>query len=43
MKFNLTDEEKAQLYRMGSKARRGFFLDCWSWQEHLGTRGFGTA
>jgi NTE family protein len=40
-KFNLADEEKVQLYRMGYEATRDFFLKRWSWQEHLRTRGFG--
>jgi NTE family protein len=40
-KFNLTDEEKADLYRRGYEATRQFLLDRWSWQEHLRTRGFG--
>jgi NTE family protein len=40
-KFNLADEEKAHLYRIGYEATRRFFLEQWSWQEHLRTRGFG--
>jgi NTE family protein len=38
--FNLTDEQKDQLYRNGYEATRAFFLKDWSWAGHLRLRNF---
>jgi NTE family protein len=39
-KFNLTDDDKDQLYIRGYESARAFFLDRWSWTKHLAARGF---
>lgn len=38
--FNLSDEKKERLYRIGYEGTRDFFLNRWSWKEHLRLRGF---
>ncbi len=39
-KFNLTNEDKSNLYREGYEATRKFLLETWDWQKHLTSRGF---
>jgi NTE family protein len=38
--FNLTDDHKDRLYRIGYEGTRDFFLNRWDWKEHLRVRGF---
>lgn len=38
--FNLSDEDKAALYKEGYKQTKEFLLNQWSWKEHLKSRGF---
>ncbi|MEO0988732.1 MAG: patatin-like phospholipase family protein [Cyanobacteria bacterium J06639_14] len=38
--FNLTHEDKNNLYQQGYERTRTFLLNEWSWQEHLQARGF---
>jgi NTE family protein len=38
--FNLGDEQKDRLYRIGYESTRDFFLHRWDWKEHLRVRGF---
>lgn len=38
--FNLGDEQKDMLYRIGYESTRDFFLHRWDWKEHLRLRGF---
>ncbi|MFO0959369.1 MAG: patatin-like phospholipase family protein [Isosphaeraceae bacterium] len=43
-KFNLSDDDKAELYRRGYVATRNFLVDLdgkgWNWRRHLLARGF---
>jgi NTE family protein len=41
--FNLTDDHKDGLYRIGYESTRDFFLNHWDWKEHLRVRGFPQA
>lgn len=38
--FNLTDDEKTQLYVDGYNNTKKFFLEKWDWDEHLASRGY---
>jgi NTE family protein len=38
--FNLDDNAKAALYRIGYESTRDFLLKTWSWDKHLASRGF---
>jgi NTE family protein len=38
--FNLLDQHKDRLYRIGYESTRDFFLQKWDWKEHLRVRGF---
>lgn len=38
--FNLTADEKVNLYCLGYEWTKKFFLEQWSWAEHLEIRGF---
>lgn len=38
--FDLSDQKKNELYRAGYLAAKKFFLEQWSWDEHLRLRGF---
>ncbi len=46
-KFNLSDDDKAELYRRGYVATRDFLLNVndkgWSWRDHLQARGIAPA
>ena len=37
--FNLGNEHKDRLYRIGYESTREFFLARWDWKEHLRVRG----
>ncbi len=39
-KFGLTDADKDELYLRGYRCTREFFLNRWSWSDHLKARGF---
>ncbi|MFO0889560.1 MAG: patatin-like phospholipase family protein [Isosphaeraceae bacterium] len=38
--FNLADDRKEELYRIGYQNAKDFFLNRWDWKEHLRLRGF---
>jgi NTE family protein len=38
--FNLGNDHKDRLYRIGYECTRDFFLNKWDWKEHLRVRGF---
>ncbi|WNZ24239.1 patatin-like phospholipase family protein [Leptolyngbya sp. NK1-12] len=38
--FNLTDEKKRILYRLGYLHAKNFLLYAWDWEKHLRRRGF---
>ncbi|MCU0567350.1 MAG: patatin-like phospholipase family protein [Oculatellaceae cyanobacterium Prado106] len=39
-KFDLTNDDKAYLYRQGYESARTFLLEEWDWQTHLQKRGY---
>jgi len=39
-KFNLTNRDKDELYRIGYQGTKNFFLQDWDWNKHLMSRGF---
>jgi NTE family protein len=41
--FNLDNERKDTLYRIGYESTKDFFLQRWDWKEHLRLRGFPQA
>lgn len=38
--FNLSNQKKDELYRVGYQKTKQFFLQTWSWAEHLKARGY---
>lgn len=38
--FNISDEKKTLLYRLGYLSAKQFFLNSWDWEAHLRKRGF---
>jgi NTE family protein len=41
--FGLTDAQKDALYARGYEAARRFFVERWSWRDHLARRGYPPA
>jgi NTE family protein len=38
--FNLTNDQKDDLYRRGYECTKQFLLEHWDWEKHLQTRGY---
>jgi NTE family protein len=38
--FNLSDQKKADLYRLGYQKTKEFLLKSWDWERHLRDRGY---
>jgi NTE family protein len=41
--FSLTNDQKDELYRRGYVRTKQFFVEEWSWEKHLASRGFVAA
>jgi NTE family protein len=41
--FNLVEEKKSMLYRLGYLCTKTFFLKTWDWETHLRQRGYDPA
>lgn len=41
--FNLSDDKKEKMYRIGYNKTKEFFLEKWNWKDHLIRRGYDPA